>query len=508
MSHESEVAMTLAELRSSGVGGQLLGSAEQRVTGVQHDSRRVVDGDLFVAVAGQTHDGARFVDDALARGAVGVLTEQPIERDVPQLIVVDARVGLGRAAELVYGSPTSRLHTVGITGTNGKTTTAYLLKQAIEGASGMAALIGTTGLSVGATEISSAHTTPEGDDISRFARQAVAAGATHLVLEVSSHGLAMRRVDALDLEVAAFTNLSRDHLDFHDTLEGYGDAKARLFTELRPKQAVVHIDDPFGAEVAALAAMPVIRCSRRRESGAEIVAIEWSVTRSGIEATVETPKGSVQLRSPMLGEHNLENLLVALGCIYALGLDLDRAVEAWRTATGSPGRLERIAHPGDVAVLVDYAHTPDALRRVLETMRAVTPGRLIVVFGAGGDRDRGKRPEMGRVTAETADLCVITSDNPRSEDPQDILDEIEAGARKAGMPRCEPEKLVIMARGYCCVLDRREAIRVAIGSAQNGDTVLLAGKGHETYQTIGSERVHFDDREEARAIVASLGGGA
>ena len=508
MSHESEVAMTLAELRSSGVGGQLLGSAEQRVTGVQHDSRRVVDGDLFVAVAGQTHDGARFVDDALARGAVGVLTEQPIERDVPQLIVVDARLGLGRAAELVYGSPTSRLHTVGITGTNGKTTTAYLLKQAIEGASGMAALIGTTGLSVGATEISSAHTTPEGDDISRFARQAVAAGATHLVLEVSSHGLAMRRVDALDLEVAAFTNLSRDHLDFHDTLEGYGDAKARLFTELRPKQAVVHIDDPFGAEVAALAAMPVIRCSRRRESGAEIVAIEWSVTRSGIEATVETPKGSVQLRSPMLGEHNLENLLVALGCIYALGLDLDRAVETWRTATGSPGRLERIAHPGDVAVLVDYAHTPDALRRVLETMRAVTPGRLIVVFGAGGDRDRGKRPEMGRVTAETADLCVITSDNPRSEDPQDILDEIEAGARKAGMPRCEPEKLVIMARGYCCVLDRREAIRVAIGSAQNGDTVVLAGKGHETYQTIGSERVHFDDREEARAIVASLGGGA
>ena len=508
MSHESEAAMTLAELRSSGVGGHLVGSPVQRVTGVRHDSRHVVDGDLFVAVPGQNHDGARFVDDALAHGAVAVMAEQPIEGDVPQLIVDDARLGLGRAAELVYGSPTSRLHTVGITGTNGKTTTAYLLKQAIERASGTAALIGTTGLSVGATEVSSAHTTPEGDDISRFARQALAADATHLVLEVSSHGLAMRRVDALDFEVAAFTNLSRDHLDFHDTLEGYGDAKARLFTELRPKQAVVHIDDPFGAKVAARAAMPVVRCSRRRESGAEIVATEWSATRSGIEATVETPKGSVRLRSPMLGEHNLENLLVALGCIYALGLDLDRAVEAWRTAAGSAGRLERIAHPSDVAVLVDYAHTPDALHRVLETMRAITPGRLLVLFGAGGDRDRGKRPEMGRVAAETADLCVITSDNPRSENPQDVLDEVEAGARKAGMPRFESEELATTARGYCCVLDRREAIAVAIRSAQDGDTVLLAGKGHETYQIIGTERAHFDDREEARAIIAGLGGGA
>ena len=508
MSHESEAAMTLAELRSSGVGGRLVGSAEQRVTGVQHDSRRIVFGDLFVAMPGQTHDGAQFVDDALAHGAVAVMAERPIDRKVPQLIVDDARLGLGRAAELVYGSPTSRLRTVGITGTNGKTTTAYLLKQAIEETSGAVALIGTTGLFVGASEVSSAHTTPEGDDISRFARRALAAGATHLVLEVSSHGLAMRRVDALDLAVAAFTNLSRDHLDFHDTLEEYGDAKARLFTELRPKRAVVHIDDPFGAEVAARAAMPVVRCSRRPESGAEILATEWSATRAGIDATVETPKGSVRLQSPMLGEHNLENLLVALGCVYALDLSIDGAVEAWRIAGGSPGRLERIAHPGDVAVLVDYAHAPDALHRVLETMRAITPGRLIVVFGAGGDRDRGKRPEMGRVAAETADVCVITSDNPRSENPQDILDEVEAGARKAGMPRFEPEGLATAARGYCCVLDRREAIVAAIRSAQEGDTVLLAGKGHETYQIIGTERTHFDDREEARATIAGLGGGA
>jgi UDP-N-acetylmuramoyl-L-alanyl-D-glutamate--2,6-diaminopimelate ligase len=506
MSHESEATMTLAELQSSGIGGQLVGSAVQRVRGVQHDSRSVVDGDLFVAVAGLTYDATQFVDDALARGAVAVMSERPVERDVPQLIVEDARLGLGLAAELVYGRPTSRLHTIGITGTNGKTTTAYLLKQAIENTSGTAALIGTTGLFVGATEVASMHTTPEGDDISRFARRALEAGATHLVLEVSSHGLAMRRVDAVDLEVAAFTNLSRDHLDFHSTLERYGDAKARLFTELRPKQAVVHVDDPFGAEIAKRANMPVIRCSRRPESGAEIVATEWSATRAGIDAKIDTPRGSIRLRSPLLGEHNLENLLVALGCIHALGLDLNAAAQAWRNASGSPGRLERIAHPRDVAVLVDYAHTPDALRRVLDAMREVTPGRLIVVFGAGGDRDRGKRPQMGRIAAETADLCVLTSDNPRNESPQDILDEIEAGARDAGLPRCRPEELIATERGYCCVLDRRDAIKIAIRSAGDGDTVLLAGKGHETYQVIGNERFPFDDRLEAQVAIAELHG--
>ncbi len=506
MGHDSEVLVTLAELRGGGVGGRLVGTATQRVSGVQHDSRQVVDGDLFVAVAGQSHDGARFVDDALARGAVAVMAERPIECGVPQLIVDDARVGLSRAAELVYGSPTSRLHTIGITGTNGKTTTAYLLKQAIEGNAGTAALIGTTGLFVGSTEIAATHTTPEGDDLSRFAQQALAAGATHLVLEVSSHGLAMRRVDAVDLEVAAFTNLSRDHLDFHETLEEYGDAKARLFTELRPKRAVVYIDDPFGAQIASRATMPVVRCSQRPETGAEIVATKWSATRDGIDAAVQTPSGSIRLRSPMLGEHNLENLLVALGCVHALGMDTNAAIEAWRSAPASPGRLERVVHPRDVAVLVDYAHTPDALRRVLDAMRAITPGRLLVVFGAGGDRDRGKRPEMGRVAAEKADLCVITSDNPRNENPQDIVDEVDAGARDAGMPRLEPEDLAATNRGYCCLLDRRDAIRVAIRSARDGDTVLLAGKGHETYQIIGDKRLPFDDREEARAAIADLGG--
>ncbi|MGB8331078.1 MAG: UDP-N-acetylmuramoyl-L-alanyl-D-glutamate--2,6-diaminopimelate ligase [Polyangiales bacterium] len=499
--------MTLEQLQRRGVGGRITGLATQAVTGVQHDSRRVRGGELFVAIPGEAHDGARFVGDALARGAVAVMAERQVPFDVPQITVVDARSVLGLAAELVYGAPTSELHTVGITGTNGKTTTAYLLKEALESVNAKPAIIGTTGLLGAGADLPSLHTTPEGDDISRFARQALDDGATHLVLEVSSHGLAMHRVDALDFEVAAFTNLSRDHLDFHGNMRSYGEAKARLFTELQPKRAVIHVDDAFGAELAAHSPVPVIRCSQRLGSGCEIVATRSSVTRDGIDAEVETPTGKVELRSPMLGEHNLENLLVALGCSFALGLDLRAVAKAWESATGSPGRLERIAHPGDVAVLVDYAHTPEALRRVLVTMRAVTPNRLIVVFGAGGDRDKGKRPEMGRVGVQSADLCILTSDNPRSEPPERILREVEAGSRQAGGTRIEPGELAVSSRGYCTIVDRREAIETAIRAARAGDTVLLAGKGHENCQIVGTERTPFDDREEARSAISGLTGG-
>ncbi|MGB5812069.1 MAG: UDP-N-acetylmuramoyl-L-alanyl-D-glutamate--2,6-diaminopimelate ligase, partial [Polyangiales bacterium] len=366
MSDDRSEGMTLAELQRSGVTGRVVGPADQRVLGVQHDSRSVKPGDLFVAVPGATHDGARFVADAIDRGAAAAVVETPCEGAPSQLVVADARLALGQVAELVYGKPTEAMPTVGITGTNGKTTTAYLLARAIEGTAGRPAVVGTTGLTVGGEEHVASHTTPEGDDISRFARQAMDGGATHLVLEVSSHGLAMRRVDALTFEVAAFTNLSRDHLDFHGSFAAYGEAKARLFKDLKPNRAVVHVDDPFGADLAIGASMPVVRCSRK-DPDAEIFAASSSVTRAGIEATVVTPRGRFALKSPMLGEHNLENLLVALGCVYALDLPLGPAIAAWRDAPGSPGRLERVAHPRDVAVLVDYAHTPDALRRVLQT---------------------------------------------------------------------------------------------------------------------------------------------
>lgn len=498
--------MTLAQLQRGGVDGQLSGSPAALVTGVQHDSRRVEPGDLFVAVRGETYDGALFVDDALARGAVAVVAERLLPHRVSQITVEDARLALGRAAELVYGSPSSVLHTVGITGTNGKTTTAYLLKKAIESDSGKVALVGTTGLLCGTSERPSLHTTPEADDISRFAREALDQGATHLVIEASSHGLALHRVDALHFEVAAFTNLSRDHLDFHGSLERYFQAKARLFTELAAECAVIHVDDPFGERLAGGLSIPVLRCSMDPHRDAEIRVEAWSLGRDGIEADLQTPHGPVKLCSPMLGRHNLENMLVAIGCAVALGLSLERVADAWRSAGGSPGRLERIAHPADVAVLVDYAHTPDALEHVLDTMRQITPKRLIVVFGAGGDRDRGKRPEMGRVAVQHADLTVLTSDNPRSEDPARILEEVEVGAKESGAVRIDGSALAGASRGYCVISDRKQAIRCAIGAAGPGDTVLLAGKGHETYQIVGANRMHFDDREEARAAIEALGG--
>ena len=508
MHDETSLGMTLVELRRAGVMAVISGDEHRRVTGVQHDSRRVERGDLFVAVPGEKHDGSTFVDDALGRGAVAVMAETKLPHDVPQMTVDDARLGLGLAAELVCGSPSARLRTIGITGTNGKTTTAYLIKQAIESVGEKAALIGTTGLAVGTIESPSLHTTPEGDDISRFARRSLEEGATHLVIEVSSHGLALRRVDALDFDVAAFTNLSRDHLDFHGTFEAYAEAKARLFTELRPRHSVIHVDDPFGAELANRIEGHVLRCSRQQSSDAEIRAVRWSADRQGVRALIDTPGGSIEVDSPMLGEHNLENLLVALGCAYALGLPLDDVKRAWRQAAGSPGRLERIPHPQDVAVLVDYAHTPDALERALSTMRAITPKRLLAVFGAGGDRDRGKRPQMGRIGVEHADVCVLTSDNPRTEDPAKIAQEVAAGARSVGAPEIELDELSKASRGFCVVLDRRTAIGSAIGAATSGDTVLVAGKGHEDYQIFGTERIHFDDREEARAALASLKGPA
>jgi len=498
--------MTLGELNALGLGGRIVGPESVLVTGVQHDSRCAERGDLFVAIPGARHHGTRFVRDAIERGAVAVMTETEVEDDVPQLVVESARRSLPTAAEAVYGHPSKSLHTVGITGTNGKTTTAHLVKSAVEGCSEKVALIGTTGVLIGVRAEPSLHTTPEGDDISRFARKALREGASHLVLEVSSHGLDLHRVDALDFDVAAFTNLSRDHLDYHGTLEAYGEAKARLFTELGPKHSVIHVDDPFGEALASRARGNVVRCSRRRDTNAEVRMASWSTGREGIEAKVETPDAVVEIRSPMLGEHNLENLLVALGCVHALGLDVHRAASAWKHAGGSQGRLERVVHPGNVAVLVDYAHTPDALSRVLQTMREVTPGRLIVVFGAGGDRDRGKRPEMGRVGVTYADLCVLTSDNPRTEDPFAILSEIEAGARSAGATELPGTELAESRRGYCCIADRRSAIVAAIRAARAGDTVLLAGKGHETYQILGNQRTHFDDREEARAAIARLGG--
>jgi UDP-N-acetylmuramoyl-L-alanyl-D-glutamate--2,6-diaminopimelate ligase len=473
------------------VGARVFGDETVCVRDVKQDSRRVEPGDLFVARPGRTLDGARFVKEAAARGAVAVLTEHgaPLAAvALPVVRVDDARIALALSAEAVHGHPTRQLGVVGITGTNGKTTTAWLVERAIEAAGGAAARLGTLGYSFRGDVVDESLTTPEADDVSRFAHRALSRGASHLVMEVSSIALVQARVEAVSFAVAAFTNLTQDHLDFHGTMGAYSAAKARLFTDLRPRTSVLFADDPFGAELARRARGQVVTVGRSSE--ATVRAVEARVDASGIRARVVFPGGEVVLQSRLVGAHNLENLLVALGIVHGLGLDVSLAAAGLAFTPSAPGRLERCDEPGDdITVVVDYAHTPDALRRVLEAVRGQCVGKIHCVFGCGGDRDPDKRPKMGAVVAALADRATITNDNPRSEDPAAIAKAVDLGFVGSSTP-------------YDVVLDRGLAIEHAILSAEPGDLVFLAGKGHEAYQIIGADKRNFDDRVFARRALA------
>lgn len=499
------MSASFSELVRRGLARDVRGDASVVVHGVRHDSRAVEPGDLFVAVRGRSVDGARFVADAIAKGAVAVASESELELDVPQLLVDDARLALGALAAAVYGDPTESLRVVGVTGTNGKTTTTWMVDEALRALGHSPALLGTVESRGPGMRAPAPYTTPEGDAIARFARAALDAGATHLVMEVSSHALAQHRADAVRFDVAAFTNLTQDHLDFHGTMDAYFEAKARLFLELSPRTSVVNVDDPWGERLAGQLGGGAIRVSREGASDADLRIDSWSMERDGLHARVRCRGEHVDLRSPMIGAHNLDNLLLALGCLIALDVDVVDAVRALGATRGAPGRLERVEGLEGVMVLVDYAHTPDALARALAALRPITPGRLFVVFGCGGDRDRGKRPVMGEAAAKGADVAILTSDNPRTEDPHAILAEIEPGVLGAGMARAGD--LAHASRGYDVCEDRREAIRRAITAARPGDTVLIAGKGHEDYQIRGTTKLHFSDREEAGAAIAARGGG-
>jgi UDP-N-acetylmuramoyl-L-alanyl-D-glutamate--2,6-diaminopimelate ligase len=493
-----------------GSGAALASSAAQRaVSGVRHDSRAVTPGDVFVAIPGATVDGSAFARDAVARGAVAVVSERDIpEMGAPVLVVRNARAALGPLAHAVYGDPTARMRVAGITGTNGKTTTTWLLEGALEVLGERPALLGTVLTRVCGVEKASAFTTPEADDLARFASDAVAAGATHLSMEVSSHGLALHRVDGVHFEVAAFTNLTQDHLDFHGTLDAYLEAKARLFLELGPSVSVINIDDPAGASLADRVTDHihgrVLRVSPRGQGRADIRAERADFTREGIVAVLRTPDGVCELRSPLFGAHNLENLLVAFGVLLAMGVSSEAAARALGSQLGAPGRLERVSDPRGVAVLVDYAHSPDALRNVLAALRPLTAGRLIAVFGCGGDRDRTKRPRMGEAVRAGADMAVLTSDNPRTEAPERIVDDVLPGL--AGWSKLSAADFAHATSGFAVEPDRGAAIRLALEGARSGDTVLIAGKGHEDYQIVGTQKRPFDDRAEAARAIASLGG--
>lgn len=472
------------------VSPRLVGDSRVVASGLQQDSRRVTPGDIFAARAGARADGTRFVKDAVRRGAVALLVERGAELGdpaLPTIEVSDIRLGLALAAEALYGHPSREIEIVGITGTNGKTTTSWLAVQAIDGAGGRAARLGTLGFAFGNDSVEGSLTTPAADDVSRYARDVKRTGGSHLVMEVSSHALSQARVDALCFRVAAFTNLTQDHLDYHGTMDEYAEAKARLFTELSPKVAVINVDDAFGKRLAERCPGAVLRVGRHE---ADVQPLRVELRAQGISAQVLVPGGVVELESQLVGGHNLDNLLMALAIASALDLDPIAAARALSRVRAVPGRLERCDVPADdITVLVDYAHTPDALERVLGAVRGFTEGRVTCVFGCGGDRDAAKRPQMGEVVGRAADRAIVTNDNPRSEEPEVIARAIEAGLCRHGAP-------------YVVELDRARAIERAIVEASSGDVVLIAGKGHEPYQILGAETRRFDDRVEARRALA------
>lgn len=487
------------------------------VTGVHHDSRRLGPGDLFVALRGRSSDGAAHVEAARARGAVGVLASEGHvlpPTPLPVLRAKDARRAMAFAASAVYGHPSFALDVVGITGTNGKTTTTHLVRTAVDGALGRAAcgLVGTVGVRLGDALRETTHTTPESDELARVFAWMRARGGTHAAMEVSSIAVVEQRVAAVRFRVAAFGNLTRDHVDYHGSMEAYADAKRALFTEHAPGSAVINVADPFGARLAAETRCPVLTVDPRPGAAADVRPRALALDAGGLRMTVDTPSGAVEIASRMLGAHNAENLLVALGVALALDLDPARAAAALGGEAGAPGRLERCDGPeDDVAALVDYAHTPDALERVLAAVRgAVAPaapglpaGRVICVFGCGGDRDPGKRGPMGEAVGRAADVAVVTSDNPRTESPEAIARPVEAGVRAAGQGAASFREIGEGASGYVVELDRARAIAEAVAHARPGDLVLVAGKGHEDYQIVGAEKRPFDDREELRRALAA-----
>ena len=466
------------------------------VTGVAYDSRRVIPGTAFVALKGLKADGLDFVPQAVSQGAALVVSEQthPPAIDVPWMTVRDGRLALALLGAAIHGHPSREMPVVGVTGTNGKTTTAYLLASIFDAAGWHAGVMGTVHYKIGAEAREAARTTPEASDVQAMLRAMLDAGNRSCVMEVSSHALALKRVDGMRFAAGVFTNLTRDHLDFHLDMESYFAAKRRLFTML-PADApgIINADDQRAAALAAACGRPV---TYGIQKPADVRPEQLEMSLDGVRFVAATPNGAVAVRSALVGRPNVYNLLAATATASALGVPAEAITEGLARQTGVPGRFEVVSTADDgVTVVVDYAHTDDALRNLLETARPLTQGRLITVFGCGGDRDRTKRPLMGMVAARLSDVVVITSDNPRSEDPAAIIEEIRRGipAGEAASDRTPDVSAVV---------DRAEAIDKAIALARPGDVVLVAGKGHEKTQHIGDRVQAFDDGDVARAALA------
>ena len=487
----ADVVSTLREITTSTTGDLV---REAAVTAVTYDSRRAMHGSAFVALRGLKADGAEFAAQAVSRGAALVVAETPRPDDAttPWIVVSDARLALALLADRFYDHPSRRMQVIGVTGTNGKTTTSYLLASVLDAAGLKAGLLGTVSYRLGAEEREASRTTPEAPDVQQLLDEMLRQGCKSAVMEVSSHALALKRVDGMRFTAGIFTNLTRDHLDFHEDMETYFQAKRRLF-EMLPADSpgIINLDDPRGASLVDVSKRTLTFAITRP---ADVTPGPIEFTLSGLAFELRTPRGSVPIASRLVGRPNVSNILAAAATGVALDLPLDAIAAGVKALPGVPGRFEVVsAVPDDVTVVVDYAHTDDALRNLLETARPLAPRRLVTIFGCGGDRDKTKRPLMGMVAARLSDVVVITSDNPRSEEPHRIIEEIKRGIPGGGQGGRTPDVRTIV--------DRRDAIERAVEQAEPGDLVLIAGKGHEKYQQIGDRVLPFDDVAIARGAL-------
>jgi UDP-N-acetylmuramoyl-L-alanyl-D-glutamate--2,6-diaminopimelate ligase len=499
--------MTVGQLFAAVPGSELpAGLAAAPVSHLRLDSRRVQRGDLFFALNGQHKQGREYASAALAAGALAVVSEEPL-LGLPTIRVTEARRALALCAAELTGHPDRKLRLIGITGTNGKTTTALLVASVAEAAGEIPGVIGTVGYRVGSRLEPAPFTTPEAPELCDLLSAMVTAGVKSCAMEVSSHALAQHRVAGLQFAAAGFTQLTRDHLDFHGDMESYFQAKRRLFVELLASDGVIVVngDDAHGARLAEELSKnrrPVWRFGRA--AGLELRLASVETTLQGTTVLLETPVGPLTLRSPLVGAHNAENLALAAGLCLALGHSKETVAAGLAALSRVPGRLDRVGS-GAVPAFVDYAHTDDALVRVCAALRSVGAKRLVLVFGCGGDRDPGKRPLMGLAAARGADLIIATSDNPRSESPTKILEQIVPGLRQGGAAHLKPADLQPGARGFLVEPDRARAIHLAVQLSGPEAVVLVAGKGHEHYQIVGEQRLHFDDREVLAAALARVG---
>ncbi|MFO1518094.1 MAG: UDP-N-acetylmuramoyl-L-alanyl-D-glutamate--2,6-diaminopimelate ligase [bacterium] len=479
------------------------------IADVVYDSRKAGPDSLFVAMKGLASDGHLFVDEAVKRGAKAVVCEREVKvpSEIPCLVVPNAREALARISNAFFENPTREMAVVGVTGTNGKTTITYLIEALLQNAGRSPSVLGTINYRHGKTVFPASHTTPESYDLQRLIRTMKGEGSDSVVMEVSSHALDLHRVDGIQFDAAVFTNLSPEHQDYHPDMESYFSAKTRLFRELlvmsskKEKTAVLNRDDVYAKRLLPLPASLRALTFSLSDPEAEIFASSHTLSLEGIEAEVKTPWGVLSIKSPLLGDFNLSNLLAAVGVGGALGVSLGTMEETLRNFRSVPGRLERVPNSRGLHVFVDYAHTPDALKNVLSSLRSLLSprgerkekaGSMITVFGCGGDRDRSKRPLMGQEVAHLSDFAVVTSDNPRTEDPQAILKEILPGLLSREWKEGNQFEVEV---------DRKKAIRRALETANPGDIVLIAGKGHEDYQILGKTKVHFDDREVVREFL-------